>query len=113
MFFLGATDTPVLDPLGFKARVGSALFPFCGGKYNVHSPRSTSGATLTDLLAAGLQLVLSPHTVCRGGGYRDSNSQNICESDALPSELNRDRLQVILIGSGFKIISLRQSLVNI
>ena len=51
------------SPLGFKARVGSALFAFCGGKCNVHSLRSTSGATLVDLLAAGMQLVLSPHTV--------------------------------------------------
>ena len=50
------------SPLGFKARVGSALFAFCGGECNVHSI-STSGSTLTDLLAAGMQLVLSPHTV--------------------------------------------------
>ena len=42
----------VTSPLGFKARVGSALFTFCRGKCNVHSPRSTSGATHADLLAA-------------------------------------------------------------
>ena len=53
----------ISSPLGFKARVGSALFAFCGGECNVHSLRSTSGATLADLLAAGAQLVLSPHTV--------------------------------------------------
>ena len=53
----------VTSLLGFKARVGSALFAFCGGEYNVHSPRSTSGATLADLFAAGAQPVLSPHTV--------------------------------------------------
>ena len=53
----------VTSPLGFKARGGSALFTFCGGECNVHSPRSTSDATLADLLAAGAQLVLSPHTV--------------------------------------------------
>ena len=53
----------VTSPLGFKARVGSALFAFCGGECNVHSPRSTSGATLADLLAAGAQPVLSPYTV--------------------------------------------------
>ena len=51
------------SPLGFKARVGSALFAFCGGKCNVHSLRSTSGGTLADLLVAGVQPVLSPHTV--------------------------------------------------
>ena len=38
-----------MSPLGFKARVGSALFAVCGGECNVHSPRSTSGATLADL----------------------------------------------------------------
>ena len=54
MSFLGATSTPVL---------GSALFAFCGGKCNVHSLRSTSSATLADLLAAGMQPVLFPHTV--------------------------------------------------
>ena len=44
----------VTSPLGFKAGVGSALFAFCGGECNVHSPRSTSGATLADLLVAGV-----------------------------------------------------------
>ena len=53
----------VTSPLGFKVRVGSALFTFCGGECNVHSPRSTSGATHADLLAAGMLPVLSPHTV--------------------------------------------------
>ena len=44
----------VTSPLGFKAKVGSALFAFCGGACNVHSPRSTSGATCAKLLAASL-----------------------------------------------------------
>ena len=52
-----------MSPLGFKAVVGSALFAFCGGKCNVHSLRSTSGATLANLLVASMQPVLSPHTV--------------------------------------------------
>ena len=52
-----------MSSLGFKARVGSALFAFCAGECNVHSPRSTSGATLANLLAAGAQPVLSPHPV--------------------------------------------------
>ena len=39
----------VTSPLGFKVRVGSALFAFCRGECNVHSPRSTSGAILADL----------------------------------------------------------------
>ena len=53
----------VMSPLGFKARVGSALFTFCRGKCNVHPLRSTSGATCTDLLATGAPAVLSPYTV--------------------------------------------------
>ena len=52
----------VTSPLGFKARVGSALFAFCGGECNV-DPRSTSGATLADLLVAGAQPILSPHMI--------------------------------------------------
>ena len=40
----------VTSPLGFKARVGSALFAFFrGGECNVHSLRSTSGATHANL----------------------------------------------------------------
>ena len=56
MSFLGATGTPVLDlsPLGFKARVDSALLTFCEDNCHVHSPRSTSGATLTNLSALSL-----------------------------------------------------------
>ena len=52
-----------MSPLGFKARRGSALFDFCGGECNVHSPRSTSGATLADILVAGAKPVLFPHTI--------------------------------------------------
>ena len=67
MSFFGATGTPVLDFCdvysGFQTRVGSALFAFCRGKCNVHSLRSTSDATLADLLAASAQPILSPHTV--------------------------------------------------
>ena len=40
MSIFGATDTPfpdllVMSPLGFKARVGSALFELCGGVRDV------------------------------------------------------------------------------
>ena len=61
--FFRATGFLVTSPLVFKARVGSALFTFCRGECNVHSLRSTSGVTLADLLVAGKQPVLSPHTV--------------------------------------------------
>ena len=46
---------------------------FCGGECNVHSPRFTSGATLADLLAAGMQPVTSPHACAEVGFGSDSN----------------------------------------
>ena len=104
MSFFRATGTPVSDkflvtsPLGFKARVGSALqlYSHCRGKGNVHSPRSTSGATHANLLAAGLLPVLSPHTVAevRLPGFELVLSEKVCESDALPTELNQEGLDV-------------------
>ena len=77
----------VMSPLGFKARVGSALFAifFCRGECNVHSPRFTSGATLADLLAAGAQLVTSPHACAEVGLGSDSNVQpHEQKTNALP-----------------------------
>ena len=47
---------------GFQSQSGLP-YSHCGGKRNVCSLRSTSGATLADLLAASMQPVLSPHTV--------------------------------------------------
>ena len=75
----------VTSPLGFKAKVGSALFAFCGGECNVHSPRSTSSATLADLLAAGAQPVTSPHACAEVGLGSDSNGQSPGQkTNALP-----------------------------
>ena len=107
-FFLKflADTCPFLGPLiplfwisgdvssGFQSQSGLP-YSHCGCKYNVHSPRSTSSATLADLLAAGTQPVLSPHTVAKVRllGF-ELCSQNICEPDALPTELNRDRLMI-------------------
>ena len=65
---------PILGPLvplfwisndvssGFQSQSGLP-YSHCGGKHNVRSLRSNSGATHADLLAAGLPPVLSPHTV--------------------------------------------------
>ena len=48
---------------GFQSQSGLP-YSHCGGERNVRSLRSTSGATLADLLVAGCtQPVLSPHTV--------------------------------------------------
>ena len=56
----------VTSSLGFKARVGSALFAFCGGKCNVHSMRSTSGATHAYLLVADIATSPVPTYCCIG-----------------------------------------------
>ena len=63
--FLGATGTPFWISGGISSKPEWVLpySLFCGGKCNVHSLRSTSGATLANLLAASVQPVVSPHTV--------------------------------------------------
>ena len=67
----------VTSPLGFKARVGSILFAFCRGECNVHSPRSTSGATCADLSAAGIAAGHFPTYISTGGTWdSDSNGQS-------------------------------------
>ena len=79
-FFLKflADTCPFLGPLvllfwifgdvssGFQSQSGFCLIRyFCGGECNVHSPWFTSGATLADLLAVGMQPVTSPHALQR------------------------------------------------
>ena len=71
MSFFGATDTPVLD---FWLCLLWVLKPewvlpyslFCGGECNVHSLRSTSGATYVNLLAACINTCPVPTYCCRG-----------------------------------------------
>ena len=64
-----ATGTPVFGISGdissgfFKARVGSALFAFCGGKCNVHSRDSPLVLHVPTSWRPASLLVLSPHTV--------------------------------------------------
>ena len=72
---LWATDTHfrllVTSPLGFKARVGSALFKLCGGVRDIRSLRFTSGATpllvYIASIAAGRfpHMCVSPEVGCR------------------------------------------------
>ena len=57
----------VTTALGFKDRVGSALFTFCRGKCNVDSLRSTSGDRHADLLVAVIAVSHFPTCLCRGG----------------------------------------------
>ena len=74
------------SPLGFKARVGSALFAiFAEANVMYIPPRFTSGATLADLLAAGAQPVTSPHACAEVGLGSDSNVQpHKQKTNALP-----------------------------
>ena len=52
----------VMSPLGFKARVGSALFKLCGGVCDIHSLRFTSGATPLPVYIASIAAShFSPH----------------------------------------------------
>ena len=72
-----------MSPLGFKGRVGSALFAFCRGECNVHSPRSTSGATHANF--SGTQPITSPHACAEVGLGSDSNGQSPGQkTNALP-----------------------------
>ena len=105
-FIFGGHMCPILGPLvslfwissyvssGFQSQSG-LHYLYCRGKHNVHSLRSTSGATHANLLAASLPPVLSPVLLQRWG-CQDSNScsQNICrsrsKSDILPTELNQE-----------------------
>ena len=99
-----------MSPLGFKARVVSALFAFCGGKCNVHSPRSTSGATHANLLAAGMQLVTSSHACAEVLGL-DLNAQSPAQkTNALPLCMRRQACFGPLFWR-VKVLALRVSLV--
>ena len=51
----------VTSPLGFKARVGSALFELCGGVCDIHSLRFTSGATHLPVYKASIAASRLPH----------------------------------------------------
>ena len=59
----------MMSPLGFKARVHSALIAFAEGEYHVHSPRSTSGATPADLLTASIAAGHFPACIRRDGSW--------------------------------------------
>ena len=84
--FGGATGTPALD---FWWRLFWVSKPewvlpyslFCGGECNVHSLRSTSRATLADLLAAGVQPVTSLHACAEVGlgfEWAITSTEDVC-----------------------------------
>ena len=50
-----------MSPLGFKARVGSALFELCRGVHDIHSLRFTSGATPLPVCIASIAAGRYPH----------------------------------------------------
>ena len=78
--FLGATGTPVMDVWWRLLWVSKPEWVlsyslFCGGECNVHSPRSTSGATHAHLLAASMQPVFSRHACTEVGLGSDSKGE--------------------------------------
>ena len=85
----------VTSLLGFKARVGSVLF-ICGGQCNVHSLKSTSGATLANLLVASSAASHFPTCISRGGtwlGFERAikRTEDTCASDlAISTMLSLD-----------------------
>ena len=79
------------SPLGFKARVGSALFELCGGVHNIRSLRFTSGATPLPVYKASIAASRLPHMrVSAEVGCRDLNRQPPArQSDMLPTRPRR------------------------
>ena len=77
----------VTSPLGFKARVGSALFELCGGVCDIHSLRFTSGATPLLVYTASIAASRLPHMhVSAEVGCRDLNRRPPArQSDVLPT----------------------------
>ena len=90
MSFLGATGTPFWISgdifSGFQSQSGFCLIHFsCVGQCNVHSLRSTSGATHASLLVTGAQPVTSPHSCVEVGLGLDLNGQSFGQkTNALP-----------------------------
>ena len=78
MFLSDTYTCPIFEPLvplfwssgdissGFQSQSGFCLINFCRGKCNVHSLRSTSGATPADLLTAGMAVIGFPTCISRG-----------------------------------------------
>ena len=83
----------VTSPLGFKARVGSALFELCGGVRDIdlRSLRFTSGATHLPVYNASIAASRLPHMrISAEVGCRDLNRRPPArQSDALPTRPRR------------------------
>ena len=75
------------SPLGFKARVGSALFKLCGGVRDICSLRFTSGVTPLLVYTASIAASHLPHMrVSAEVGCRDLNHRPPArQSDVLPT----------------------------
>ena len=80
-----------MSPLGFKARVGSALFELCRGVRDIRSLRFTSGATPLPVYKASIAASCLPHMrVSAEVGCRDLNRQPPArQSDVLPTQPRR------------------------
>ena len=102
--FFGATGTPVLNFWWRLLWVSKpewvlALFAFCRGKCKCTFPKIHLWCFMHRPLGSRRATSPAPTYCLQRWGCRESNScsQNICESDALPTELNRDRLFIHII----------------
>ena len=77
-----------MSPLGFKARVGSALFELCGGIRDIRSLRFTSGATPLPVYNASTAASRLPHMLVSAEvGCRELNRRPPArQSDALSTQ---------------------------
>ena len=83
--------------MGFKARVGSALFEICGGVRDIRSLRFTSGATPLPVYNASIAASRLPHMcVSAEVGCRDLNHRPPArQSDTLPTRPWRPALTML------------------
>ena len=81
----------VTSPLGFKARVGSALFEFYGGIHDIHSLRFTSDVTPLPVYNTSIAASHLPHMhVSAEVGYQDLNRwPPAWQYDSLPTRPRR------------------------
>ena len=79
------------SPLGFKARANSALFKLCGGKYDIHSLRFTSGATPLLVYNASIAASRFPnmHVSAEVGCWDLNHRPPARQSDALLTQPRR------------------------
>ena len=96
LFWTSGDET---SPLGFKARVGSALFALGRGLHNIRSLRFTYGVTPLPVYNASIAASCLPHMhVSAEVGCRDLNLRPPArQSDALPTRPRRPAFELLYL----------------